>query len=375
MTWQEELRQLDAALANGEVSAGDYRRRRDEILAAASSAQSPAPSLADAAAQAQAPAGFDANAVDNTTELADQTQTIHAIDTDNSDAEATQIVTSADSTQVVGVENTQGPTEAEQTQIITQTQQAPTWASHLPDPSAQTGSFPRPQQPMQPAITPSHAQEVFGGSAPQRSGGKGWLIAIIVVVVLALAGGGVWWFLLRDDGGNQAENPPPTTQEETQQPPPAKNIDEVSLPGEPAPNTGDQTIAEAKQARVVGAGEADKLANAGITDLSYSGSSEGSYRYLLYAYPSDDAAATTDTVLQVQQELGIAPVELPDVPDGVSVAQLTNAKASVLRAVYTAGDRTIQLSVLQVPAGSAEELSAEFSEVLATLVEAIPPTK
>ena len=372
MTWQEELRQLDAALANGEVSAGDYRRRRDEILATASSAQTPAPSLAEAAAAAKA-----AVDVDNTTELADQTQIIHA----NTDADATQIVASSDSTQVVGVEHTQGVSgvsEAEQTQIITQTQQAPTWAAHLPDPSAQTGSFPRPMQQMQPAMTPTQAQDVFGSSAAQKRSGRGWLIAVIVVVVLALAGAGVWWFLLRDKGdtGDQAgDKPPATSTKQEEQPPPAKPVGEVTLPGEPAQNTGDLTIAEAKELHVIGAGEAAKLEAAGITELTYAGSSDGSYRYLLYAYSSDDAATTTDAVNQVQVDLGLIPAEVPDLPDGVSVAQLTNAKAAVLRAVYTAGDKTIQLSVLQVPTGSADDLSAQFSDVLASLVKDIPPTK
>lgn len=36
MSWQEDLQQLDTALAAGQISADDYRRRRDELLAKAS---------------------------------------------------------------------------------------------------------------------------------------------------------------------------------------------------------------------------------------------------------------------------------------------------------------------------------------------------
>jgi hypothetical protein len=36
MSWQEDLQQLDTALAGGQISADDYRRRRDEVLAKAS---------------------------------------------------------------------------------------------------------------------------------------------------------------------------------------------------------------------------------------------------------------------------------------------------------------------------------------------------
>jgi hypothetical protein len=40
MSWQEDLQQLDTALAGGQISADDYRRRRDEVLAKASGGQS-----------------------------------------------------------------------------------------------------------------------------------------------------------------------------------------------------------------------------------------------------------------------------------------------------------------------------------------------
>ena len=33
MTWQDDLRQLDEELSSGQLSAEDYRRRRDELLA------------------------------------------------------------------------------------------------------------------------------------------------------------------------------------------------------------------------------------------------------------------------------------------------------------------------------------------------------
>lgn len=375
MTWQEELRQLDAALANGEVSAGDYRRRRDEILATASSAQSPAPSLTEAA--------FAKAEVDNTTELADQTQTINT-DTDAdatqvvSSAESTQVVNSAESTQVVSVDRTQVVTEAEQTQIISQTQQAPTWASHLPDPSAPTGSFPRQPGPMNPAMTPMQAHDVFSGGK-EKSAKKGWIIALVVVLVLAAGGFAGWWFLLKDKdngGGNQADKSstaPPSSQD----PPPAKSIDEITLPGEVAANGGELTIQEAREKVVIGDGEAGLLEQAGVTELTYSGSSEGDFRFLLYSYPSADAdaaATTTDAVNGVQQELGLSPVDIADLPDGVTAAQLTNAQASVIRAVYTSGENTIQLSVLQVPAGDEQALHKQFTEVLAMLTDEIPPT-
>ncbi|MBM7771092.1 hypothetical protein JOD54_001296 [Actinokineospora baliensis] len=45
MTWQEELRQLDADLAAGRLSSDDYRVRRDAVLAKAASGDTGLPSL------------------------------------------------------------------------------------------------------------------------------------------------------------------------------------------------------------------------------------------------------------------------------------------------------------------------------------------
>src|SRR6266567_4392063 len=42
MSWQEDLQQLDAALAGGQISADEYRRHRDEVLAKASGSSVPA---------------------------------------------------------------------------------------------------------------------------------------------------------------------------------------------------------------------------------------------------------------------------------------------------------------------------------------------
>lgn len=42
MSWQDELSELDRTLAEGRISADDYRRRRDELLASASSGSGPA---------------------------------------------------------------------------------------------------------------------------------------------------------------------------------------------------------------------------------------------------------------------------------------------------------------------------------------------
>src|ERR1700743_470604 len=55
MSWQDDLGELDPALADGTISADVYRRRRDEILAAAASSPSRATPDDQPTSRAQGP--------------------------------------------------------------------------------------------------------------------------------------------------------------------------------------------------------------------------------------------------------------------------------------------------------------------------------
>lgn len=362
MTWQEELRQLDSALAGGDLAANEYRKRRDEILAAASSAQPPSAIIGPPTGPQPvvAPEG------DN----AEVTQVV--------DAQETELVTDADKTQVIS----KIPGDAESTQVVNSSERTQTinpappvqqgWTARPPDPAVSFG-LPR-QQTMPAPVTPNDAQNLFGNARP-RSRGKGWLIAAATVVVLAVGAGAIWYF-----GFNEDETPAagPTTENTTTAPPPLVNVADIELPGEPATNNGEMDIAAARTAGVLAEQEAILLEEAGITVVEYSGSTEGAYRFLLYSYPSSDdtgAVETTEKVAAVQEQLGLQPAELTDVPEGVQVTQFGNEQAAVLRALYTHGDTTIQLCVLQVPIGGAEELQEQFRTALDAVTAAAPPAR
>jgi hypothetical protein len=77
----------------------------------------------------------------------------------------------------------------------------------------------------------------------------------------------------------------------------------------------------------------------------------------------------------VQEQIGLKDTEVKDVADGVQVTSLTNNSAAVLRALYTYGDTTIQLSVLQVPTGDEDELASQFAAALRAVTDAAPPTR
>jgi hypothetical protein len=374
MTWQEELRQLDSALAGGELSANEYRKRRDEILAAASSAQAPSPVLGPPAEPRPAGEG----------EAQDAAEVTQVVSVDAGDeAEVTQII--ADPTKN-GVESTQvvtpvgdGPTAPALPQ--NQQGQPPQWATLPPTHQAQTnvGTFPPVPQVNGPAVTPLDAQDLFTSNKPPRGGAKPWLIVVAIVVVLAIAGGAVWWFGFRDSGGaDTATDQTSQSSEPTGSTPEPVDITKIELPGEAAANSGQMDIQRASELQVIAPAEATLLADAGAKQLTYSGFADDHYRYLLYAYQSDSPKAAKELsgkILDVQKQLGFTDTEVDGVPDGVTLTTVSNKEAAAVRGVYTYGDVTIQLSVLQIPVGDLAELHAQFQQAMTAVTDAAPPAK
>lgn len=381
MTWQEELRELDSALAGGDLSASDYRRRRDEILAAASSAQPNSPIIGPPtgprpAVDPTALTDVPPPASGEPDDVGEITQVVTASST--SPPPAPQAVEEPDpeTTQVVGKSERQAQALAEANHAAPP---PPAWAARRPEPGAPTGTFPQPPMPMAPpvgAINPFEAQDLFTSNRPSRDGNKAKpaLIALAIIVVLAVAGGAVWYFGFDK---TPAASDPSGTEGSDPSPPPKVDIADVALPGKKVRNTGELDMADARAKQVLSATEATLLAEAGIDEVTYTGAAEGDYRYLLYSYPAEDAAAAvanTGAVDDIQEQVGLRQGEAEGVPDGVLVSTITNDRAAALRGLYTHGDTTIQLCVLQVPTGDPGELRQQFDKVLAVVVDAAPPT-
>ncbi|WP_184810942.1 SHOCT domain-containing protein [Actinophytocola algeriensis] len=396
MTWQEELRQLDSALAGGELSANEYRKRRDEILAAASSAQPPSPLLG-------APAEPPPAQADNGDQAGDQAEVTQIVNVEESEADQTQIIDAATMTGVKAGGNGNGgdnnaDADAERTQAVAAkvqpalpaqpaaqqpapqqaAPQQPVWATQLPEPNASAGMYPPPPQAIPgmpgPTVTPHDAQDLFTSNKPPRGSKKPLLIGLVVLVVLALAGGAVWFF------GFSGDDDPQNTAEQTSTPaepaPEPVDITKIELPGKPADNGGEMDIARAGELKVLAPAEAALIADAGADTVVYSGTAEGDYRYLLYAYNTADQKAAeelTGNLLDIQKQLGFEDTEVGEVPDSVHVSTVSNPQASAMRGVYTYGDTTIQLSVLQVPAGGIDELRVQFQRAMTAVTDAAPP--
>lgn len=385
MTWQEELRQLDSALAEGQLAANEYRKRRDEILAAASSAQPPSPVIGPPTGPQPVLTADDGdNGGDNGADNAEVTQVVNV---KSDEADETQII---DATTMAGAKNGEAPTQAvtpptspaPPVPATPAPQQQPVWSAQPPDPAVPPpGMFP-PQQPQPmpgPSVTPMDAQDLFTSNKPPAGSKKPWLITVAVLVVLAVAGGAVWFFGFRDtggDGNNTAQNQEPTTTSEAPAPPPPVDITGIELPGTPGKNSGEMDIARASELSVIAPAEGALIADTGVDKLVHTGSLDGDLSYLLYAYKSEDAAAATELagkLVAIQKQLGYEETDVDGVPAPVTVTSVVNDKAAAMRGVYTYGDTTIQLSVLQKPAGDGDELRTRFRDAMTTVTDAAPP--
>ncbi|MFI7674796.1 SHOCT domain-containing protein [Actinophytocola sp. NPDC049390] len=358
MTWQENLRALDARLANGEIGAAEYRKTRDEILAEASSASQPV---------SFEPANEPGWQVTNPAEELDaDTTLITSVDTappqHDPDAEATQVV----STDFVTASPSGSPTTAPSV--------SPTAA---PGP-AQLGP---PGPPPQVRPVPIQGQEVF--SQARSSGGTGRVLRFVIpVLILALVGAGVWWFALRDgtappaaqDDRQQQEQTTTTTAPATSAVPKAEDVAASMpvLPGAAKPESGTMTPEQAQRQKLLTPAYAKLLADGGVSELVYRKSAGDGYGYLLVAAPvepSGQAAALVSATTDSLGQTGFKPVPGSDEPPVIS---RTDQFFRTYVTMYTSGDVWVQLNVSAPPDGEEATLGAEFGKVLRSVLEELP---
>jgi hypothetical protein len=263
LSWQEQLRQLDEELAAGQISADDYRLRRDSVLSAAVNADPQAGQTGSSEAESthiiapvtpppgqpqQSPA----------TPSGDQTQIVN---TSFGDAERTQAVSQgpapqgwapagdADRTQVVpGV-----PPQATAGGFHQGGQGSGGFPAQQPTPQyAPPPHMSGPNQQMPWAAPAQNTSTPWGGSdfpadtswvgqgpepsfeaSPSKGSGK--KIIAIVLAVVVLAGLGVGGYFLFSGGGSDDKNPP-VAQSSTAPPPPTQkpkdDLEIAKLPGE-----------------------------------------------------------------------------------------------------------------------------------------------
>ncbi|WP_024876929.1 flagellar basal body protein FliL [Saccharomonospora piscinae] len=427
MTWQEELRKLDESLASGNLSADEYRTRRDQILSSAVSSPD----------QGEGSAGGDGNA-DSTQIIAplsdQQQQNPQQGQPPQQGGDATQVVSSTDA----GPERTQAvqPWQAQHPQAHPpqqggqypgspsggfpqphQAQQSP--AGGFPQPqSSPPGGFAAPQNQQQqqqpwnapqhdssppwgggefPPLTPqgspewgvSQGPESFDEPEPSGKGRKALFSALAVVLVAGI--GTAVYFLFIAGGDSQTAQPPAPSTSQQQPPPqtptstplpkppppkeePADN--EAALidpPGEERPGAGpfDYEVLESNS-DMLPPTVIDALGDTDMGDGLLKTTVDDDITFGLYSIEvgsEDDAVSVANEYGVAQQEGGI-PAQRKLSMQGVQVFGAGASEYTVLRAVYTLYDRVVIVEAFSED----EDVESVFTDLLDEQVNHAPPS-
>jgi hypothetical protein len=383
MSWQDELAQLDSALASGQISADEYRTRRDRVIAQASGQSAPE--------QPQQPQQGGA----------EPTQVFRPINPAQQPpqqgfSDRTQIVTGqgpvGDRTQVVG----QGQGDADSTQIVPNMppphfpppQAPPPWETHQPQ---QPNMAPPPWANEE--LPPEFGQQSWPRQGPEvfeeKSGGGGGKtvgIIVAVVLVLALAGGAVWFFGFKDSGGddNQANNGGNTNQTEqqtttttTSKGPELPEGPFIELPGDEVLNRS-LPIQEAVAAKQPTEKEAALLQSVGVSDVASYVTEEDGIRYGIWAFKIGEGGNAADVLNAMDQMYQQAKYELVDNANGVLVRKKSPTDQdtrTVMRAHYVTDGYMVRVEVYDKDPATADsaKVESEFNDLLPKETDEFPP--
>jgi hypothetical protein len=382
VSWQEELRKLDEELAAGQISADDYRVRRDQVLSSAVSSGPgqpqqeatqfiqqplpPPPPPAQPVRPVQQPRGGDSD----------------------DDADKTQIVPGdADRTQAVGGwRATRPPGDGDRTQVV------PGVVPGVPPQSYAAGMPPRPapgyQQPwpggdefsppwagsdFPPLVAPGNPDWIRQGPELFEGGGRSntgrVLLIILVVLVVAGLGTGAYFFFTRDKGSPAAQSTtssqsPPTTTTTVR---PKDDLEIAKLPGNGGEKTDIKTFSDVEKGQFLTEAEKQvyRVAEAGKARLVESGLPDGSDALILTveaASPSH-AAAARDDLVKLQHDYTMKNYT-GTTPPGVVATQFEKSDQypAVIRAHYIHKNTIVRV---QVSGSDLASISKTFDQIIA----------
>jgi hypothetical protein len=398
MSWQDDLRELDQALAQGHVSADEYRKRRDKLLATAAGNPAPSPQPAQPAQPVQ-PEPQVQPAPPEAQQPAQQQQPEAQQSPSGPFAppfrwettpDSTQVVTNTDNpdrTQVVsqqpnqfGQQQQQHSPESDRTQTLrplggqpNQSQPAPPWQAQQPNAAPPWGMDDSPVMMPNPTWL-SHGPEVFEPTSAGKSRSKvPWIVAA-VVVVLGLGAGA--FFLFGNKGGGT--DPTPTVQ--TQAAPtttvrPKDDLEVAQLEGKAEDVSSVRTFADAEAKGFLTPDEVKlyKAGDPGKTRMIAVTMDSGVKVYIFTAELASAANASTATTALSQQQIAYGMKQFSGVSQGVLAANIEKAGdvPATIRAHYV---HKATVTRIQVHGDDMAQVTTVFNNVLEQQLEALAPT-
>ncbi|HKN98889.1 MAG TPA: hypothetical protein VJX10_17350 [Pseudonocardiaceae bacterium] len=422
MSWQDELHQLDTALAAGRISADEYRQKRDQLLALAAGEQAggaPAPDAGQQGAPGATPPGPQPSQQVQPAPQAQPSQ--HAQPPAQGGPQEQQRTPFPEAfrwtptgTPSRGTDMTQamrpvsGPQQNtggdDRTQVVPGRDVDRTQVVQRPGQPA-GGWPPAPGQPWR--VVPPQGQQDEGYSPPwgvdpsQELGGvpswirqgpevfaenkgRGRKIAIIIAVVVVLLGGGVTAFLVASNSGRhaQAGGAQITTTTSTKpKPPPGPKLP----PGPFIPLQGKQlvnmtwSINDAVAAKVPTQQEAALLQQNGIDTVSALITDNDGVHDGIWAFTpanGDDGSGALTAMDNYYTHAGYRPI--PGAPPGVEALSLagTSTVSATYRAHYLTRDGVfVRIEVYgRTPDVDQTLLEQQFNDLMSQEVAKYPPS-
>jgi hypothetical protein len=428
LSWQEELRKLDEELAAGQISADDYRVRRDQVLSSAVSfgpaSQSPQPGKPEETQLIQTgpptptppPPG------------SDKTQVVG----NQADADKTQIVPhdtagQADRTQAVGDgwQTARPPgTDADRTQVVPGVPGIPRQAfagGQPPRPAPDQGAFPPAPgfpppmgwQQQEDDLSPPWAGSTFpplaSSGSPEwarqgpevfeegsSSAGKKTLLILLVVLVLGGLGVGLYFLVLKKDNNNPSN--PPVAQSTSNQPPkpttttkprPADPnvalLEDMPKPPASLQQQGEVLdLAQVAELKQLDPPEIELLRAAGVTKVPWrsavrkspeDGPTPDALSALIIPTASNaDATALLESLRKYQESRGMIfiPEPLPNMPASVVFEKMVVTERAVYRGLYVSGKNVIRVTTIQAPLTNEASLSGSYRNHTEAMLRVFP---
>jgi hypothetical protein len=426
LSWQEELRKLDQELAAGQISADEYRVRRDQVLSSAVSAgpggAGPQPPnkpdetqfIQSAPPIPTPPAGPEKSPVVGEAGDADKTQIVPGGTADPGDR-----------TQAVGGWQTARPsgTDADRTQVVPGIPGVPPQhyaGGQSPRPAPEHGvfpptpGFPQPMGWQQPEddVSPPWAGGVFpplatpGSSEWTRQGpevfedgssstGKKVLLVVLIVLVLGGLGTGLVFLLRGNDdnpnaqgGGGTSASPSPRPTTTTKPRPSDPNV--AILEDLPRPPASQQQqgqvldLAQLAELKLMDAPEIELLRTAEVTKVPW----RSAVRQAPQDGPTPDAMSTMviptgsaenatkllDQLRAYQESQGMLfiPEPLPNMPPSLIFEKSVVAERAVYRGLYVSGKNLVRITTIQAPLTNEASLSGSYRNQTEAMLKAFP---
>jgi hypothetical protein len=317
MAWQDELNSLDEALSAGRIPAEEYRRRRDELLAAASSN----------------PVGM---------------RRVHR-------QQPSSIANAFNA-------------EAKQEDEVTQQVEVPETAWEAKPPNNHTGPPALPPRDFV-QVAPKQGAEVFGLAVSGPSGKRRWPRFVVAIVVLALIAGVTWWFAFRDKS-SPAAAPPSGAQQ--------ISVDILPNPTDvPLSYSGTLTVDQLQIYNMAQPEEAAFLVEAGTDKIFYRGVTANNLIYHTYVYQAKDDVASRTLMAKIvdrNKRIGMTNVTVDGAPGKVTAQQVFSATTGVYDATYVSGRDTIHLIVQQGAPHDEQKLAGALKRTIDAVTRVIPPS-